>query len=271
MSRRSLLCFLLLAGGSQASAGVPPTHFLQAGFIMHSYDYREEWTPPAKSNESGWVGGLSLRYTYHGRQLPLFARIDLEFIDTRTQYEGGLSMADGSQMDFSAVTKDIFKRLEVNLGWSFNSVGKIPLDLVAYTGFGYRFWRRNLAFGLPADYIEDYSWDYLPLGVRAEYALSQRWSIGLDGAVRFMFGGTMDIMEQFGSPSFSLGSVRGAKVALPVTYRFPGQWTLTLETWYESSGIEESNIVVTQEGQYMYEPSSHTQLFGFTFTAGLQL
>jgi hypothetical protein len=70
------------------------------------------------------------------------------------------------------------------------------------------------------NHIEDDSWKFLPEGIRGEYAPGTHWSVTLDVAVRLMFDGRLQVLEQFGGPSFAPGNVTGVNLALPVNYRF---------------------------------------------------
>lgn len=263
-------CTLLLCSGQvhllAAGRGVSryaTLHTLEMYALLHSFSYKEDFPPPGKSEESGWLAGFGLGYTFQGDGLPLWGSIAVEYTPSGTDYDGVVQNWDGTVAPYRDKTKNIFKRLELDGGYTFRLLDRARLNLTTYTGYGYRFWRRSLPGG-DASYEEDYSWSYIPIGVRTEYFVDPQWSVALDLAMRVMFGGQIEIKRpEFGTPTLNLGSILGWRFALPVSLRLAQRWSVGLSTWYEYSGISESDPYMLDQQQYIKEPSSTTNQFGF--------
>jgi hypothetical protein len=252
----------LLAAGRTAS-GFRTSHTLELYTLLHSVDYKEDFPPPGKSEESGWLAGIGFACTFQGQELPLWGTILMEYTPSGTDYDGVVQNWDGTVAPYRDKTKNIFKRLELDGGYTLWFLNQGRLSLTPYTGYGYRFWRRSLPGG-EASYEEDYSWNYIPFGVKGEYFFDPQWSVALDVAMRIMFGGQIEIKRpDFGTPTLDLGSVLGWKFALPVSVRLNREWSVAFTTWYDYSGISESQPHFLDQQQYIKEPSSTTNQFGF--------
>ncbi len=62
------ICVLVL---SQAALAQYSSHTFEIGSQLFNYDYQEVWPPPRQSNESGFIPGISLGYTYRGYAIPI--------------------------------------------------------------------------------------------------------------------------------------------------------------------------------------------------------
>lgn len=245
------------------------SHVVEVGGLFYSYDYKEVWTPPARSNELGFLPGFYVGYMYRGSAVPLFGKLNIEYTTSQTTYDGGIQFADGSYIPFTDKTKNIFKRFEVLGGYGFD-LAKGRISLTPYAGYGYRFWRRTLPGGA-AGYEEDYSWSYVSIGARTDYRFGDRWSASADIVLRIMFGGGLDVKrESFGNPTLHIGNKLGYKFSFPVRLLVGDGWSLVFEPWYESSGIAEGEVFVLDPntGDGIREPESSTNIFGIS--AGVQ-
>ena len=276
---RSLVVFLALLCSCQVWASprswnsVPTRQKISLSLISNNYDYAEVWVPPGKSTENGWLFGVGLEYSFQGgSSFPLWAHTQFDFSPSGTTYGSTETDPFGQVSDFTENTKDWFSRIEVDGGFTFYGVFGSNIDLTPYTGYGYRFWRRDLSnHNDLSGYREEYSWSYVPVGLRSMIGRGAGWSVGLDVAARIMVSGSIYIaLPQFSSPTLTLGNIAGWHVALPVEYSSPWFWGAGMTFWYEYSGIGQSNdsnpVVIGEQYAWIHEPPSRTHQFGLTLT-----
>ena len=279
MRRVSLLMVLtvLLGGPAPAYPGGespgPATHRIDLAFAPLYYDYAEELIPPSKSTEYGWLPGFSAAYTFWGDAVPIYGLLSFDYAGGDLTYDGSVQDQFGQVSPYMSSSPAGVSKLQVRAGYIFTRVGGSRLDLALYTGYGHHFWSRNIAGGPPTGYLEEYSWSFLPLGVKAEFAFGGRWSIGLDFAMRFMVSGDIYVERpEFGNPTLTLGNEHGWAASLPVRFSVARSWLLFVEFGYESSAFGESNPSAPDEyGNYIIEPSSTTDQFRISAGVRLQL
>jgi len=249
---------------------IPPQQTASVSIGLNLYDYKEEWTPPDKSTENGWLFGVAMQYSVKGgSEVPLFGRISFDFSPSGTEYGSNVVDNNGRSRDFTGNSKDWFSRFEIDGGYILYKLVSPSIDVMPYTGYGYRFWRREIASAEGMlGYTEDYSWSYLPIGVRGDYAIDRNWTVGLDVALRIMVSGSIHIgLEMFKNPTLALGNRLGFYAGVPVEYRIAPGWALGASVWYEYSGIDESEysekVIVGNQYRQIYEPASRTHQFGF--------
>jgi len=252
---------------------VAPEHSAALSIILNSFDYKEDFPPPGKSTESGWIYGMALRYTFKGgTDLPLYGRVQFDFSPSETEYGSNETDAFGRSTDFTETTQNWFSRFECDAGYVFHNIGNSSVDVIPYTGYGYRFWRRDLSgHNDLMGYMEDYSWSYLPIGVKGDMKIGRNWLVGLDVAIHVMVSGSIYIrLEQYNNPTLTLGNLPGWYVAAPVGYRTASGWGAGVTFWYEYSAIGKSNesphVILGRQEAWIYEPASRTHQFGFMFT-----
>jgi len=270
-----LLPVFLWAGPSGArSDALQPHQSISAGLLCSSFDYQEEFAPPGKSTENGWLFGMALRYTFKGgTDIPLYARLQFDFSPSGTEYGGTETDDFGRTVDFTQNTQNWFSKTELDAGFVFHNVGNSSLDIVPYVGYGYRVWTRELAsHDNLQGYREDYSCSFLPVGVKGEVAIGRRWSVGLDVAMHIMLAGSIFIdLPAYKRPTLTLGNRMGWYAALPVEYAISSSWGASGSFWYEYSAIDKSNesphVVNGAQEVWIYEPPSRTQQFGFALAA----
>lgn len=255
------------------SSSVHPRHTGAVSILLNSYDYKEDFPPPGKSTENGWLFGVALRYTFEGgSELPLFGRVQFDFSPSGTEYGGNEETVRGFMQDYTETTRNWFSRFEADAGYIFHGLLDSPINLTAYTGYGYRFWRRELSdHNNLSGYLEDYYWSYLPIGVKGSMPFAQNWAVGLELALRIMVSGSIYIdLKQYNSPTLSLGNRLGWYMAVPVEYKTRAGWGAAVSFWYEHSAIDQSEnspkVIVNFREDYIYEPPSRTHQFGFAFT-----
>jgi hypothetical protein len=250
---------------------IPPQQSASLSIGLNLFDYKEEWTPPDKSTESGWLFGVAMQYSIKGgSEVPLFGRISFDFSPSGTEYGSNVVDNLGRSRDFTSDSKGWFSRFELNAGYVFYRLVGTSFDVTPYTGFGYRFWRREIASAEGMlGYTEDYSWSYLPIGVKGDLTIDRNLSVGLDMALHVMVSGSIHIgLEMYKNPTLTLGNKLGFYVGVPVEYTIATSWALGASMWYEYSAIDQSEysekiIIGNQYGQ-VYEPASRTHQFGFS-------
>lgn len=236
--------------------------FLEFGLMYYNFDYEEELDPPFKSTEEGWLPGLYLGLG-HSMKDAVYTKLFIEYSEEETDYDGttrnGIPVKDETDNDFF--------RFEIDLGYTF-SIDK-GFSLTPYTGYGYRSWDRGLGGSVPYD--EKYRWSYIPLGIKANLEITDRWSIGANAAARIMFGGTMKVYGSqmhpgFNNPTVDLGDKVGWFAEVPIRYKFAERWSVVGTPWYEYSEIGKSNEeILTLYGTpfaIIYEPASETYQYG---------
>lgn len=249
-----------------ASGGTGPVprqpHRLGLALNYYNFDYKEDLDSPLKSTEEEWITALRLYYNYSADNrgyVLLFAEMS---VDDDTDYDGSTQ----SGIPLKQTTKNDFRRFELDLGYTFK--GQMPLSLTPYIGFGYRFWERDLG-----SFKEDYSWFYIPLGLRVAWAPNERISVALNAAVNFMFDGEMEVYDWAGASNVAPTTVElddkiGCSVELPVTFNVARHWAIVMTPWYEYSKIGQSAFepIFYKDGTYtgfvLREPSSRTHQYG---------
>jgi hypothetical protein len=240
-------------------------HSLAASLKYQYFDYKEFLDEPLKSNETGYLPGLHLIYSYQGVKNPLYARILFEYTEAKTDYDG--STQAGTPLKDKTDNK--FMNWEGNIGYTIKQQpSKLPVDLTFYTGFGYRYWDRGL--GGPLPYSEEYSLKYIPLGLRGTYRISQKWKSEVDLALWIIVDSDIQVNfsdwdPNFSNPKESLGKSLGWKIEIPFNYMLLKHWSVEFAPSYEYYSFGKSDVfTVTYEGVPVlagYEPASRTHIY----------
>ena len=233
------------------------------------YDYKEDVELPLKSSEYGWLDGFRTSLIYRGidkyhRKINGYGRVLIEYTSASTTYDGSTQIGD----PIEDVTNNIFWNLEGDVGITFQSPTP-KFDLTPYLGLGIRDWTRKLGGDYP--FKEQYTWFYIPLGLRTMFKPYQLLSIELDSSYRIVIAGAMqaflsDIDSHYNDPVVLLGNKPGWRAEAPISYRF-----LVLTPWYEYSEIGRSGVAdltyTHNDVEYkigsIYEPASRTRQHGF--------
>jgi hypothetical protein len=268
MVKRWMVIFL---AGFWATFAVPPLyageypHSLEASFKYQYFDYKEKIEEPLKSNETGFLPGLHLTYTYQGVNNPLYGRALFEYAEGKVDYDGSTQAG----MPLKAKTSERFLNYEANIGYTLKPRPSVlPAHITFYTGFGYRYWHRGLDGQFP--YSEEYSWMYVPVGLRGTFRISQKWTGAVDIALWIMFDGDIkvnfsDLDPNFNNPKKSLGNDLGWKIEVPIDYMFLEHWSLEFAPAYENYSFGKSDpFTITYAGVPVlsgYEPDSRTNIY----------
>jgi hypothetical protein len=245
---------------------------LQLGVGYRYFDYKEDLPAALRSTESGWLPDVNLSYTYK-KKSNFYARIYGDYASADITFDG--TTMGGTPISFSDSHQKFFK-FEADFGYAVGVADNFLL--IPYIGYGYRYWERGQArkTATYTTFEEDYSWSYIPIGLKADYDINERWNIGGTIAINIMFNGKMKaypskVIAGVNDPEFDLGNKIGFYVDLPITYKLTSNWSIVGTPWYEYSEIGQSNNVnITYGGTvvgYAYEPGSKTNQYGFNLGA----
>ncbi len=239
--------------------GLHKPNNVEFGFMYYNFDYEEDLPSPLKSTEEGWLPGFYMGYTYNKKD-DLYTKLFTQYTQAETDYDG-TTQAGTPVTD---TTDNVFFRVEWDVGYTFDSGEKS--SVTPYVGWGYRYWKRGLGGSSPYD--EKYTWQYIPVGIRADFELNDRWNMGANVAARFMFGGKMRVKTRTENFKVDLGNKTGWFAEMPIRCKFSTAWSLVTTPWYEYSEIGKSNeVYYIYAGSFIapdpaYEPASTTHQYG---------
>ncbi len=260
--RRNLAVLFLIAVLAFPVGAPAENASVDVGLGYHYFDYKEDIAPPRKSTESGWLPSVYAAYTYK-KKSDFYTRVYADYAAGDITFDG--TTQAGTPVNFSDSRQRLFK-FEWNVGYTFKAGEN--LLLIPYIGYGYRYWERGKGKITPTytAYEEDYWWSYLPIGLKADYAVTKQWSIGATAAINVMFDGKMKAkLAEVGVGSdteFDLGNKVGFYAELPVACKVAPNWAIVGTPWYEYSQIGQSDVVGN-----LYEPSSRTHQYGLRLGA----
>lgn len=269
---RIIAVFLTIAVLALPGAAAAGGSSLEIGLGYHYFDYQEELNPPFRSTEIGWLPSIHLSYAYQSPAL-IYTRVFVDFAGGDVTFDG--TTQGGTPIRFTDSRQQFFK-FEWNIGYPFQVTENFRL--IPFVGYGYRYWLRGkpMATATFRTFEEEYSWSYVPIGLKAECDLGNRWSVGATLAVNLMFNGKMEarfsqVLAGANDLEFDLGNRPGFYAELPVTYRFTKNWAVVGTPWYEHSEIGRSNTLdIVQNNAivgFAFEPASRTHQYGFRLAA----
>jgi hypothetical protein len=257
----ALFIFCITPLMAENAAPVENPSAIKLGLTYFYFDYKEDLVMPAKSTEYGWLPGVYLDYTFK-KKSSIYAKVFLSYATADITYDG--SNTAGTPVKYTSESARMLK-FEANIGYAI-PLGKNFL-LIPYLGYGYQYWERGdpnyLAEFDTFTYQEVYKWHYIPVGIKADYNITEKLNIAASAAVNFMFYGQMTAYlskTPFGYPDmdFTLGNRIGFYAEIPVTYKFTNNIGISVTPWYEYSSFGESDVNVYG----FYEPSSKTNKYG---------
>jgi len=260
-----LMAFPSMAGAAGST--------LQWGLGYQHFDYKEDLPAPFKSTEKGWLPSIYASYEFKKKSF-LYGKVHTDFASANVTYDG--TTQGGTPVTFDDHNRQNLFKYEMQIGYAFAL--RDNLLLIPYAGYGLRFWERGQSKITSAyrSYVEDYFWNYIPVGVKVDYTVNEKWSVGGSLAAHFMFGGKMkayvsEVQPVVNDQKFDLGNEIGYYIDVPVTFRITPRWSVVATPWYEYSAIGKSNTVnVTYNNTltgYAYEPASRTHQYGIRLGA----
>lgn len=266
--RRNLIILLIMSFLALPCTVMAEGSSVELGLGYHYFDYKEDLNAPLKSTESGWLPSIYLSYNYK-KKSDFYTKIYGDYASADITYDG--STQGGTPISYTDSSQKLFK-FEWDVGYAFEAGNNFLL--IPYIGYGYRYWKRGNAkvTSTYTSFEEDYSWSYMPIGLKADYDINQQWNVGGTIAINIMFNGKMtakpsQVISGVNDADFDLGNQVGFYAELPITYKFTTNWAIIGTPWYEYSQIGQSNNVnITYNNKvigYAYEPSSRTNQYGF--------
>jgi hypothetical protein len=243
--------------------------FFEWGLTYYNFDYKEDLISPQKSTENGWLPGVYFDYTFWKKSM-IYAKARLGYGAADIAYDGATQ--SGAPIQYSNQSAKIFK-FGADVGYPI-SVSR-DFTLIPYTGYSYRHWQRGeTKYITPSAYWikEVYQWHNIPVGIKADYNVNEKWNIAASVAANFMFSGkvTTFFSEKYHNVpdiDFSLGNQVGFCAEIPITYRFTDHWSIVATPWYEYSAFGQSDqqYYVYKGTLYAaYEPASKTHQYGLS-------
>ncbi len=256
--------FLFCSTPSMAENATPveKPSTIQIGMTYYYFDYKEDLVMPDKSTEYGWLPGIYLDYTFK-KKSSIYAKVFLSYATADITYDGS-TQPSGTPLKFTDESARMLK-FETNIGYA------IPIAkgflLIPYLGCGYQYWERGDNRIIPesggtVQFQEVYKWFYIPVGIKADYNITEKLNIAASAAANFMFWGTLTAyLSYIGGPDtdFTLGNRIGFYAEIPVTYKFTNNFGISVTPWYEYSSFGASDV---DAATGFYEPSSRTNKYG---------
>lgn len=264
-------------GSSEYRMNEKPRWALDFSAGAFNYDYKEDIEPPLKSTEKGWIPmvSISAENLIETASDAYFAG-SLEVGSANTLYDGSYQNGDPAQ----GTTKNIIYNLEGNVGMNLSDQSESKGQILGYTGLGFHFWRRDLS-GSNGGFLEDYSWWYLPAGIRYRMDNGNGTRFGIDTTAKLIFGGNtrayLSDVSNAQDIDLPLGVSWGGKASIFVERKLTSSSRLRLSPFYEYTTLKESPVIeiLTSSGQPTglgaREPSSRTHQYGASLTLGFIL
>jgi hypothetical protein len=261
-----------------AEDGTPvPTHrkhnSLALSLDVSRFDYKEDFPPPGKSTENGTLPGLFVLYRQQESFTSNYWSFTFEFSPGGTHYDGTTQAPEFNPVQQE--TSNRFFRAEADYGINLTCLSRDtnPGCVKLYFGLGARLWTRgeSTITGNVASPAEDYSWLYLPLGVRYEKQWDDNWSFALDASLRWTFLGNIvvrftDLGLADNDGEGSLGSKLGERLELSVRRKVSDTLSFEVVPWFEYSAIGQGSIFdIYVNGELKdqgLEPASRTYQYG---------
>lgn len=248
-------------------------HLIMLGAKCYNYDYKEDLPPGRKSTELGWLPGIFILLNVNTISI-IHNRFLVEFTDAKTKYDGttqsGSPVKDNTRNNFLTLETDIEFNIELTSSFI----------LTPYIGIGYRYWYRGGSEKPDyAPYSEDYSWYYVPIGIKPIIKIGKNVIWDFDIVVKIMFNGKIrvnmtDTHPLYNSPKADLGNKPGFKIGTSLNFKMARDIIFVLNPYYEYSAIKKSNtFIITYNSNpyaYGYEPSSTTYQYGLDLGIGYQ-
>lgn len=244
-----------LMGNLEAS---PRDQSIELSLKNYNFDYNEIVPSPLKSSESGDLQGYHLDFRSNNHDSNMIWDIRLDQTNQKTVYDGTTQVG----VPLVGVTSNKMTTFETKIGKN------ISKDTQIYTGLGEKNWDRKLEAG-EAQMLEQYSWGYIPLGVKKDFKINDKVTASLDLSANVMIGGNIKVHGDGDANSdyvqMKLGKRMGYKIEAPVSYKLDQKWSAIITPYYEKSAIGKSNLGYISDGTdtfAIYEPSSKTNQYG---------
>lgn len=243
-----------------ANASDVPNFDIGVGTNITDFNYREMGGSP-DDTESGVFETFLADVKYHPFQTATNIEARYETASAKLNYWAAGTFSNPSQSISDQVQND-FSDYALYLNFSLAD------DLEIYVGYGYRYWRRDLG------YFDDYSWQYVPVGIR--YWIEQEgfpnWAF--DFSVTPVVGARFKVIPFNGQDSSgTLVNETGVKLAIPIEWKFTENFFATTTPWASYNSFGHSGVIYNSaiSTQPLAEPNSQTLQFGAEILLGLSI
>lgn len=190
--------------------------------------------------EKGTLFGSRATLTYKGVTNNFYAKAAIDYTVDRTKLNG----TDRFGVQKNTYVKNDYDRKEMNFGYLFKDSKEIPFVVAVYSGFGTR--TRGKKFDNADGYFEEYSWSYIPIGLRADYSYGQRFFGYFDFVARFQHNSEVDMALSNVNAAcpdidITLGDEVGFKGEASISYMHKGAIALTFAPWFEYTETDGSD------------------------------
>jgi hypothetical protein len=182
------------------------------------FPYRETLTLSLKTMEDTWVPEIGVAHTSYG--------FDAYYVRFHKRYWGDNIPDNTVGNGLRSRIPERVWAVESMYGYTWASPTLLSLAVTTFGGIGYAAGNRNL--NLEEGLIgEDYRWFYGTAGFRADWVLSPRLRVSPEIALKVPFAVASPLRTQDGD-ELKLPFSPAVDVTLPMTYRFPSNWTAYL-------------------------------------------
>jgi hypothetical protein len=247
---------------------------LSIGYDGSYFSYKETMDGGVLDQDTGWMNGLFLEAQYDKKEMFIRGSIDVNGSNSAT-YKGEL--LNGTPLTMK--TSEFFYQSEASVGYKVLNFSNATLS--PYFAIGFRYWDRG-ENNLP-NYLETYTWGYAALGGNFVYRYG-KGLIGLDASIQFTIDPTMqtDTGGIYDTATFNLKPEPGFHIEVPMTYEVNqgmlSKMSFFARPYYQRWNIGASDpVLLTQNGFpannpltgqppfYVFEPDSHTDIYGVKF------
>jgi hypothetical protein len=196
---------------SSAAIAITPS-VLVGGEAFH---YAEEVPLPLKSKHDAWLPTVRLGVDATALGGHLFARAAFTATYASMTYDGSTQTGDA----LSGHTTGNLTDTELDLGGQFHAG---PLVLGGYVGAAHHTWNRDFRATMPGGYREEFTWNYLPVGLEAAVAVHDL-SVRADAAFLMTLPGNdrayySDVSTMFADADVPVATGGGVRVRALASY-----------------------------------------------------
>lgn len=204
--------------------------------LLGTYNYYSLISEGPQSNrkyeDKGTLVGARATLTYEGMHIPFFGRITLDYAADKTKFKG----YDRFATYHDTYVNNDYERKEVNLGYTFKNMEDLPFDITLYSGFGER--KRGRNFDKSFSYYEEFQWEYVPVGIRADFVFSRTLSGYVDLIGRFQVHSEADLESSKINSTcpdidVDLDDEVGFRAETSISYSYTDNMAVTFAPWYE--------------------------------------
>ncbi len=251
----------LLLGPVSAATAEQNAHVFDfaVGTNLTDFNYKEMSTSPDDS-ESGLFESLLVDAKYYPFQTATNIEAVFETAESKLNYWASGTFTNPNQSISQQMQND-FSNYTIYFNFALSE------DVEMYVGYGYDYWRRN-----GGNYYDDYTWNYLPVGIRAWLSQSNIVDVGADISIIPTLNADFKVIPFNGQDSSgALGSSIGMRLSIPVRWTLSDNLIFTTTPWLEYRRFGHSGVVYNSaiSPGPLAEPDSQTVQIGAELLAGV--